>query len=80
MDEYNVFTLSACETEARKFFETLIGEKTDLVLDVRRRNTNQLCGFTKQKDLEYFVEKMVGASYMHVSKSRSLLLSLIEEK
>lgn len=60
-----IYSLSACETSAQEFFETLIRNKTELVLDVRRRNTNQLCGFTKQKDLEYLAGKVAGAAYIH---------------
>lgn len=64
-EKNNIYSLSACETSAEIFFDRLIRENTDLVLDVRRRNTNQLCGFTKQKDLAYFVKKIVGAAYIH---------------
>ena len=60
-----VFTLSAYETCARDFFETLREQKTDLVLDVRLKNTNQLCGFTKRKDLEYLVPALTKAKYVH---------------
>ncbi len=61
----NLFTLSAYETTAEQFFETLKKQKADLVLDVRLRNTNQLCGFTKEKDLAYFVHNIAGAQYVH---------------
>lgn len=61
----SVYSMSACETTAEAFFERLLQEKTDLLLDVRRRNTNQLCGFTKQGDLAYFMKKIIGADYIH---------------
>ncbi len=61
----NLFTLSAYETTAEHFFETLKKQRADLVLDVRLRNTNQLCGFTKEKDLAYFVHTITGAEYVH---------------
>ena len=35
------------------------------VLDVRLNNSSQLCGFTKKKDLEFFVPKLSGAKYVH---------------
>ena len=60
-----IFTLSAYETSAAQFFETLLSHHTDLVLDVRLKNSNQLCGFTKQKDLEYLISKITGAVYIH---------------
>lgn len=61
--EINV--LSAYQTTAEEFFEKIIGWKTDLVLDVRLKNTNQLSGFTKQEDLEYFTRVIVHADYVH---------------
>jgi len=58
-----LFCLSAYETSAREFFEALDAHHADLVLDVRLRNTSQLCGFTKQRDLAYLVERISGARY-----------------
>lgn len=60
-----VATISAYETTAGKFFEGLKAVKADLVLDVRLKNTNQLCGFTKRDDLAYFVPRLTGAHYVH---------------
>jgi uncharacterized protein YeaO (DUF488 family) len=61
----DVYVLSAYETSAERFFETLLEHGTELLLDVRRKNTNQLCGFTKQRDLEYLTGKIAGAKYIH---------------
>lgn len=60
-----VFTLSAYETNAREFFTALLEHRTDLVLDVRLKNKNQLCGFTKEKDLQYLVPMITGAAYIY---------------
>jgi|GEM_PF-396611 len=60
-----IFTLSAYETDAGHFFEALKEHHTDLLLDVRLKNTNQLCGFTRKKDLEYLVPLVTGARYEH---------------
>lgn len=60
-----ITTTSAYETTAEKFFEGLKTVKADLVLDVRLKNTNQLCGFTKRDDLAYFVPRLTGARYVH---------------
>lgn len=60
-----IFILSAYETSAQDFFSTLLKQKTDLVLDVRLKNSNQLCGFTKSKDLAYLVPQITGARYIH---------------
>lgn len=61
----DIFMLSAYETSAEQFFDSLLSHSTDLLLDVRLKNTNQLCGFTKQKDLEYLIPKITGAEYVH---------------
>jgi hypothetical protein len=61
----DIFTLSAYETSAEQFFDALLCRKADLVLDVRLKNTNQLCGFTRQKDLEYLIPQITGAAYVH---------------
>lgn len=61
----NIYTTSAYETTAEKFFDALLKEKVDLLLDTRLKNTNQLAGFTKKNDLEYFVPKLLHADYVH---------------
>ena len=58
-------TISAYETSAKDFFQKLAEWNTDLVLDVRLHNTNQLAGFTKERDLAYFVETIQHADYVH---------------
>lgn len=60
-----VYVLSAYETTAADFFQRVAAEETDLVLDVRLNNSSQLCGFTKKKDLAFFVPKLAGAKYVH---------------
>lgn len=60
-----IFSMSAYQTDAEDFFTALRKRKTDLVLDVRRKNTSQLCGFTKEKDLAYFTAVIVHADYCH---------------
>ena len=60
-----IYRLSAYETTAAEFFQRVAAEETDLVLDVRLNNSSQLCGFTKKKDLEFFVPKLSGAKYVH---------------
>lgn len=60
-----IFQLSAYETDAESFFDTLRKQHADVVVDVRLHNSNQLCGFTKRKDLEFFVPQLTGAVYVH---------------
>lgn len=65
MTEQSIFTISAYETSAADFFGQLQKHSADLVLDVRLKNTGQLCGFTKLKDLQYLVPALTGAAYVH---------------
>ncbi|MGN1023019.1 MAG: hypothetical protein ACI4OJ_05945, partial [Lachnospiraceae bacterium] len=65
MKETEFFTLSAYETSAEAFFTALKDHHTDLVLDIRLHNSNQLCGFTKERDLAYLVPALTGADYIH---------------
>lgn len=57
--------ISAYQTSAEDFFTTLQTWQVDLVLDVRLHNTTQLDGFTKEKDLAYFVQQIDHATYVH---------------
>ncbi|MEY8562943.1 DUF488 domain-containing protein [Eggerthellaceae bacterium 3-80] len=57
--------ISAYQTSAEHFFERLQAWEVDLVLDVRLHNTNQLAGFTKECDLDYFVREIDHATYVH---------------
>ena len=57
--------LSAYQTTAEEFFDKITGWKTDLVLDVRLKNTNQLAGFTKQEYLENYNHDIAHAYYAH---------------
>lgn len=78
--EINV--LSAYQTTAEEFFTKIIDWKTDLVLDVRLKNTNQLSGFTKQEDLEYFTHVIAHADYVHdveYSPSKTLLDKYLDD-
>jgi len=79
----NIFALSAYETSAEQFFQKLKEEKADLVLDVRLKNSNQLCGFTKAKDLAYLIPAVTGAAYVHdlrFAPSAALLESYLKHQ
>jgi len=50
---------------ARRFFGTLKDLRIERLVDVRLNNTSQLASFAKRDDLEYFLEAIVGAEYVH---------------
>ena len=35
------------------------------IIDIRLRNTNQLAGFSKKQDLQFFLDKLLGIEYYH---------------
>jgi len=61
-----VFTIGFTGTTAERFFETLRKSGARRVVDVRLNNKSQLAGFSKQKDLEFFLRSILGIGYIHV--------------
>ena len=60
-----LFTIGFTKKTAEEFFETLKKNKVKLVVDVRLNNRSQLAGFTKDRDLRYFLDKICTAQYIH---------------
>ncbi|MBK5252851.1 MAG: DUF488 domain-containing protein [Peptostreptococcaceae bacterium] len=60
-----IYTIGFSKKSAEVFFDLLIENKVDLLLDIRLNNKSQLAGFTKGKDLPYFLEKICNANYIH---------------
>jgi uncharacterized protein (DUF488 family) len=61
----NLFTIGFTETSAEHFFARLTGAKVKTVLDVRLRNTSQLAGFAKVRDLPWLLKTIGGIRYAH---------------
>jgi uncharacterized protein (DUF488 family) len=62
----NVFTIGYAGKNAREFFTILRQANITKVIDVRLYNTSQLAGFTKKRDIEFFLRSIVGAKYTHL--------------
>jgi len=60
-----VYTIGFTKKTAEQFFETLKTAGVRRVLDVRLNNTSHLAGFTKRKDLAYFLRVICDAEYVH---------------
>lgn len=58
-----IYTIGFARKQAKEFFEALHGSGARHLLDVRRRNTSQLAGFTKRDDLCYFLRQIVHMEY-----------------
>ena len=61
----NIYTIGFAQKSAKTFFELLYSNEVDCLLDVRLNNSSQLSGFTKGRDLEYFLEKILSIKYYH---------------
>ncbi len=60
-----VFTIGFTKKNAEEFFELLINNNVNKVLDIRLNNTSQLAGFAKGNDLKYFLKTIGNIEYEH---------------
>ncbi len=61
-----IFTIGYAGKNAKEFFTILKQYGIRKVIDVRLYNTSQLAGFTKRQDIEYFLQAIVNAKYIHL--------------
>ena len=55
-----LYTIGFTKKTAEEFFTLLIENKIRTIIDIRRKNTSQLAGFTKKNDLK-------SVSYTHLT-------------
>ena len=60
-----LYTIGFTKKSAKSFFELLINAKIERLIDIRINNSSQLAGFAKGADLEYFMNKICNAKYVH---------------
>jgi uncharacterized protein (DUF488 family) len=60
-----IYTIGFTQSTAEDFFGRLKQAGVRCLLDVRLNNTSQLAGFAKARDLPYFLDELIGASYEH---------------
>jgi uncharacterized protein (DUF488 family) len=60
-----LFTIGFTGKSAKEFFEKLMLSGVRRLVDVRLNNVSQLAGFTKKKDLEYFLQVISDIKYVH---------------
>ena len=61
-----LYTIGFTKKSAEDFFTLLDANQVEQVVDVRLNNTSQLAGFSKQRDLQYFLEKIGSIAYVHL--------------
>ena len=62
-----LYTIGFTKKSAEEFFGSLKRAGVKRVIDVRLHNESQLAGFTKRRDLQYFLRSCHGIDYVHES-------------
>ncbi len=78
-----LFTIGFTGKSAEKFFELLIENKVEKIVDTRINNVSQLSGFAKGSDLKFFSNKIGNMRYEHkldLAPTKELLLKYREKK
>lgn len=59
-----LYTIGFTKKSAEDFFGLLKKNNIKTVLDIRLNNSNQLAGFSKSRDLKYFLSKILNVNYI----------------
>ena len=62
-----LYTIGFTGKSAEEFFTLLKRAGVKILLDIRLNNVSQLAGFTKGKDLSYFVKAILDGQYYHIT-------------
>ncbi len=61
-----IYTIGFTQKSAEDFFERLKRAGVRRLVDIRLNNSSQLAGFTKGRDLPYFLRQICDAAYVHI--------------
>lgn len=61
----DIFTMGFTQKSAEQFFSNILDKKIEILVDVRLNNQSQLAGFTRGKDLAYFLRTICACDYDH---------------
>lgn len=64
----SLYTIGFTKKSAEEFFDLLRNAGVRRVLDVRLNNTSQLAAFAKKDDLAFFLDRLCGIDYLHVTE------------
>ena len=62
-----LYTVGFTGKSAEDFFTLLKKAGIEILLDIRLNNVSQLAGFTKGRDLSYFVKEILNGHYYHLT-------------
>lgn len=60
-----IYTIGFTKKSAKAFFGILKDNQIEQLVDIRLNNKSQLAGFTKMRDLEYFLREITGIDYYY---------------
>ena len=63
-----LYTIGFTRHPAERFFGLIRGAGVGCIIDVRRRNTATLAGFSRRRDLPWFLKELCGAGYIHLPR------------
>jgi len=61
----NLYTIGFTHKNAEQFFELIINNNIELLIDIRLNNKSQLSGFAKGDDIAYFLRSICQCNYTH---------------
>lgn len=64
--DMEIYTIGFTKKSAKDFFELIGINKIQILIDIRLNNQSQLAGFTKGRDLEYFLKNLCNCNYEHL--------------
>ena len=62
----NIYSIGFTGKSAENFFTLINSQSIKTLVDVRLNNVSQLAGFTKKKDLQYFLRELCNIDYVHL--------------
>ena len=64
----NIYTMGFTQKSAEEFFKRITDNQIEILIDIRLNNQSQLAGFSKGKDLQYFLRAISNCGYSHEVK------------
>ena len=61
----NIYTMGFTKKSAKDYFSLIRKNDVEMLIDVRLNNQSQLAGFTKGKDLSFFLKVLCNCLYCH---------------
>lgn len=61
-----IFTIGYTKKSAQTFFQLISENEINLLIDVRLYNSTQLAGFSKSRDLKYFLKTICNCDYIAI--------------